>query len=233
MKLHKLTAQGMSKLGKDLERLRGESSPHINIDDYESEEIPSVEVNQNKQFESKFSVGKYFLHIFPEDFQPCEKTWSWLSALYYRQLLSASGKKIGELDTMFISENYSRWPKRHFLKAPYDICKFYKNKDGGLNEIRFFLLDPVNRNGALYRRISENQDIRKNLEFMRVAKRLFYDESKKSIKRNATGAIQRLIKVWKQYERSFDMYRMPSQTVIDKLLKKHDELNKFIRGSES
>ena len=229
IKLQKLTLKGMEKLERDLEKYREENNPHINISHYESDEINSIEIDKNKSFDNKLSVGKYFLHAFPESFQPCIRTWNWLSVLYYRQLLNTNGK-IGELRRLFVSENYSRYPYRHLLKAPYDICRFYKDN---LDEMNFFLMDPVNINGELYNRIAENQDIRKNPTFLKVARRLFYDETTKSVKRRvgATKAIIRLIKVWKQYERSFDMYRMPSETAVRKLLVKHDEFAKFIHGS--
>lgn len=227
IKLRKLTPKGMEKLEEDLEKCRGESNPCININDYDSERIEGIEVDKNKKFDNKLSVGKYFLHIFSEQLQPCIKTWNWLSILYYGQLLNTHGK-IGELRRLFISENYSRYPYRHLLKAPYDICKFYK-KD--LDEIKFLLLDQVNGSGELYRRIAENQDVIKNPRFIRVARQFFYDEKTKLLKKDITNAIQRLIKIWKQYERSFDMYRMPSEIIIKKLLVKHDEFGKFIYGS--
>ncbi len=66
---------------------------------------------------------------------------------------------------------------------------------------------------------------------MKVARRFFYDENTKSLKKDIGSikeSIIRLIKVWKQYERSFDMYRMPSEEIINKLLIKHNEFRKFI-----
>ena len=231
MKLQKLTVRGMKKLESDLEEIRQKkTSDKINIRNYESEEIKNINIDGNKRFDDKLSVGKYFLHVFPDDFQPCKGTWNWLSILYHRQLLNAH-EKIGDLGRIFISENYTRYPYRHLLKAPYDICKFYKNyknEQNCLEEVCFLLKDKVNKNGVFYKQIAENQDIRKNLKFMRVAKQLFYDKETKSIKKNITDPIQRLIKVWKQYERSFDMYRMPGETVINKLLVKHEEFSKFI-----
>ena len=109
----------------------------------------------------------------------------------------------------------------------YDICRFYKSKNA-LKEIEFFLQDKVNANGVFYRRIAENQDIVKNPTFIKVARQFFYNEKTKTLKKDITNPIQRLIKVWKQYERSFDMYRMPSKEVINRLLIKHDEFGIFI-----
>ena len=53
------------------------------------------------------------------------------------------------------------------------------------------MLDKVNGNSKFYRRITKNQDIIKNPEFMKVARQFFYDEKNKSLKSEATGIIQR------------------------------------------
>ena len=230
VKIQKLTEKGMTKLEKELEQFREKNNSNLYIDvkNYESTEIDNIEVDKNKKFDNKFSVGRYFLHIFPENFKPDIETWNWLSVFYYRQLLNIYGK-IGELRRLFISSNYFYYPYRHLLKAPYDICRFYKSKDA-LNEIKFLLQDKVNANGIFYRQIAESQDILKNPTFIKVARRFFYNETTKTLKKDITNPIKRLIKVWKQYERSFDMYRMPSKEVIDKLLSKYDEFGVFIHG---
>ena len=230
MKLQKLTQKGMKQLKADLEKISKESivNPIIDIKRYETKQVEGIKIDKNKQFDNKLSVGKYFLHIFPEGFQPDIQIWNWLAVLYYKQLLNIQGK-VGELQRLFISESSPDYNYRHLLKAPYDICRFYK-KD--LNDFKFLLLDKVNINGELYRRTVESPEIRKNPEFMKVARQFFYDESTKSLKKGIGGGIKesiiRLIKVWKQYERSLDMYRMPSKEIINKLLIKHSEFGKFI-----
>ena len=87
----------------------------------------------------------------------------------------------------------------------------------------------MNGGNSLYNEIVKRQDIIKNCHFIEVAHELFYDENTKSIKKQTSKQIVlRLIKIWKQYERGFDMYRMPSQEIINKLLVKHNEFAKFI-----
>ena len=231
--LRKLTSKGMKKLEQDLEEMKENSTSTLSIvlHKYESEEIKKIEIDKNKIFEDKLSVGKYFLRIFSNDFQPCVGVWNWLSIFYYKQLLNNRGT-IGELQRLFIHENFPDYRFRHLLKGPYDICIFYKKfKEIDLNEIRFLLMDKVNVNGEFYRQFVERPDIRKNLHFMQTAKVLFYDEKSKNFKKefNVKEDVSRLMKVWKQYERSFDMYRMPSEEIINKLLRKHDEFLKFIR----
>ena len=86
--LRKLTAKGMDKLEKDLEQIKVDDilNPHIMINKYESEEIEHIYIDKNKIFENKLSVGKYFVRIFSNGFQPCIGVWNWLAVFYYKQL---------------------------------------------------------------------------------------------------------------------------------------------------
>ena len=225
MKLHELTTRGNQKLERDLERFRADTSPKINIDDYDAKKT-DIEIDENKRFSNKLDVGKYFLGVF-QDTPPKPEMWNWLSALYFKQLLNTQGE-IGALQRLFISDkSYFAYQFRHLLMAPYDVYKFYRNE---INEIDFLLRDPVNVNGGLYTEIVKRQDIFKNHNFIRVARKLFYDEKEQVIKKGGASmnGIRRLIKLYGQYERSFDMYRMPSEVVIDKLLKRHKEFVRFL-----
>lgn len=232
MRLEKLTQNGFMKLKSDLERYQGDIDPHFDINNYESEDIfyngEIIEIDKKKSFENKLVIGKYFLHVFPNEFFPDIKTWNWLSLLYYKQLLNVE-KKIGALQRLFVDENFSYYPHTHLLKSPYDICKFYKDD---LNKIKFLLLDKANINGSIYLEISKRQDIIKNHNFIEVACDFFYDKNTKSLKKGISkqSTVLRLIKVWKQYERSFDMYRMPSKKIINELLIKHDEFAQCIEA---
>ncbi len=225
MKLHELTTRGNQKLERDLEKFRAHDTPFpkINIDDYEAKET-DIEVDENKRFSNKLDVGKYFLGVF-QDTPPKPRMWNWLSVLYFEQLLNTQGK-VGELQRLFVSDKFYSWHLR-LLMVPHDVCKFYRHN---INEIDFLLRDPVNVNGRLYMGIVERQDIVKNHNFIGVARKLFYDEKEQVIKKGGASenGIGRLIKLYKQYERSFDMYRMPSETVIDKLLKRHKEFDRFL-----
>ena len=233
MQLKKLTSKGMAHLEQDLLKWKkeGKVNPSLDIKDYESQEIADhdIELDKNMYFEKKMAVGKYFLHIFPEAFYPSPEIWNWLSLVYFRQLLTEK-KTVGELKRLFVPKNYSFYPYRHLLKSPYDICKFYKNfykdKEGSqwTQEIDFLLSDKVNMNSELFRRIAENQDIVKNPKFIKIARMLFYDETSQTVKRGITDKVNRLIMIWKQYERSFDMYNMPEAN-IKNLLSHYEEFS--------
>ena len=230
MKLQKLTSKGMNQLQSDLEELRRTTNPHIDIKRYESKEVncngSHIKIDKNKIFENKFAVGKYFLHVF-EDIVPDVEIWNWLSILYYKQLLNVH-QKIGELQRLFISKSISYYPYTHCLKIPYDICKFYRGKDK-LKDVEFLLQSEVNKHKDIYLEIVKRQDMMKNHIFIDVAYQLFYNQETKSFKKSTSDSIRRLIKLWKQYERGFDMYRMPSREVINKLLSKHEEFKLFIK----
>ena len=109
----------------------------------------------------------------------------------------------------------------------YDICKFYRKN---LDQIEFLLTGPINKSGYIYLNIVRKQDRMKNINFIKVVRNLFYDDKIKRFKKG-TGidrGMDRLVELYNQYERSFDMYSMPSEYFIDHILKKkHRELKKF------
>lgn len=228
MKLRELTIKGMSSLEKDLIKYREKESPTLNIKNYESKPIDSnIDIDEKKIFSSKFDVGQYFL-VSLSDHIPNPGVWNWLSLVYYKQFFNKKNK-IGEIQRLFIpSLQESFYPTSHLLMPPYDICKFYKDD---LDKIDFLLSGPANMNAVLYREIVKRNDIVRNINFIKVARKLFYDSKRERIKpvRVMKKSILRLIKVYKQYERGFDMYHMPSDKMIEIILKKHKEFDIFLK----
>lgn len=224
--LKKLTPRGMKKLNQDIAFLTKESYPEINIEKYESTIVSEFKIDEKKVFKNKFNVGEYFLNVF-EKTSPDYETWNWLSLLYYKQLLNQKGK-IGELERLFIFESKIFFNVYvHLLKIPYDICWLHKDS---LDEIEFLLSDPVNINGTIYLEISKRNDITENKNFLNVVRKLFYDKKNNSFRKGegVKKAIKRLIQLYRQYERSFDLYHMSSEEFINLLSKKHKEFKPFL-----
>lgn len=67
----------------------------------------------------------------------------------------------------------------------------------------------------------------KNGHFIEVSKKIFYDGKSRKIKRGSTNAIERLIDLFKQYERAYDLYSMPSEMILERLINKYKEFDKF------
>ena len=70
----------------------------------------------------------------------------------------------------------------------------------------------------------------KNKTFVEVARTIFYDEKKKKNKPSSVDGVLRLVDLFHQYERTYDLYSMPSEYFIKNLLSKHPEFDKFKKG---
>lgn len=195
------------------------SSNDLGIGKFTGEEIHiDVEIDEGKKFNNKFELGEYLyekLSNIPMD----ANTWHYLVSVYHKQLLQNNGK-IGETARFYI--NTSR--PRHLLKSVFDLYSFY-HKDAEL--IEFLLLNPINKSGKLFMDIVVSQHIMKNINFIQVAKTLFYDKKNKKIKTGIKQDFLRLVALFKQYERNYDLYSMPADRILKNLISKHSEFNKL------
>ena len=232
--LKKLTQEGMVDLRQDLVRIRESriSYPKINADSYSSLSVePQIGIDPNFTFANKGDVGRYFYRTFNQaGFNPDTATWNWLGLVYYHQLLNSDGQ-IGELERLFmvprgLSGRNRRYPYVNLLKVPYDIYSLYARNEQ-LDLVDFLLSGPVTVHRDLYRELAKRPRLIRNPNFVAVVKRLFVGEDNK-IKPGHTPKLARLIKLYRQYERGFDMYSMEPTALIDRLHRKHKEFSQFI-----
>ena len=234
MNLRQLTNSGTSQLQRDIARMRNETNPRIHMDRYDSKLVADVSVDPHRQFADKYEIGEYFTEVFAESgLTLTSEIWNWLSLLYYKQLLN-SHRQIGEVERLFIfpKRSHNFYPHVHLLKVPYDFYKYYQDKDR-LGLISFLLRQPVNINRGIYLEIVKQPKIMKNHNFMGVIKHLFSEEDQ--IKRNYSyRALARLIRLYQQYDRSFDMYRLRPRDFLKKLASdKHKEFHQYLSNLPS
>ena len=137
--------------------------------------------------------------------------------IYHKQLLK-NGTELGEEKRFFIDTTDSYYRSRHLLKNTFDFYKFYHKNP---SDIKFLLLNPVNENSDSFLQITKRQNIMKNKNFILVSKKLIFDAKKEKLKTGHDKLIARLIHLWQQYERTFDLYSMPYKQII-KLINKKD-----------
>ena len=181
-----------------------------------------VEIDEDKEFNNKYDLGGY-LYEKLKDIPMDPQTWHFLIIVYHKQLLNSEGK-IGEVARFYIDPQKSYYPFTHLLKPIFDLYNFHH---GNIELIKFLLLNPVNESSRLFLETVKRQDMMKNENFIRVCKDFFYDEKNNKIKRGVEGSLLRLITLFKQYERTYDLYSMPSNKIMKNLISKHEEFNKF------
>jgi len=139
-----------------------------------------------------------------------------LGAYLYEKLGGAS---------FYIDPQKPYYPFTHLLKPVFDLYGFY---DGEKTLIDFLLLNPVNESGRLFSETVKRQNLLRNENFIRASKNLFFDEGEKKIKTGIQDDFLRLIALWQQYERTYDLYSMPAERILQNLIGKHDEFASYI-----
>ncbi len=199
--------------------LSGSMSTPVEIDEI------AIEIDESKVFSTKFELGAYLY----ETLEHCpvnDRIWHFLTVVYHKQLLRRDGT-IGEIDRFYINKQKSFYPFVHLLKPVFDLYFFY-HKHPDL--IRFLLLNPINESGELFLETIKRQDLMRNENFINVSKRLFYDEKKNILKPKISQYFLRLIALFKQYERTYDLYSMPANRILNDLINKHPEFDRFKSG---
>ncbi len=200
---------------------------NLDQEDFPGEAISTnVEIDEDKTFDNKFELGKYLyerLGSIPENTDT--RVWHFLVIVYHKQLLKNNGE-IGETGRFYldIQKSFHSSPHLHLLKSVFDVYNFYSKST---ESIKYLLLNPINESSKLFLEIVKRQDIMKNKNFIQASRILFYDDKENKIKRGVEEATLRLIDLFKQYERTYDLYSMPADKILDNLISKHEEFNTF------
>ena len=197
----------------------------LDINDFSTEKLSySVEIDEHKEFANKFALGQYlYATLKGKDVE--SGAWHFLVIIYCQQLLNKD-HKIGSIERFFIDSAIPYYPFAHLLKPVFDLyCLYHETPE----LIKFLLLNPVNKSGGLFLETVKRQDLVQNENFIKVSRKLFYDEKNEKIKKggNSKDIILRLVSLFRQYERAYDLYSMPAEMILKKLLSKHAELKKF------
>ena len=223
----RLTKKGSKKFKSTLEDFGENDWKEVVLDwgDFDAEEIEGSKMDEMKKFENTLELAKYLYEILGDEEIEGDR-WNFLSIVFYKQLLKKDGK-VGRLDRLLIDPEKYSYPFAHLLKAPYDLYRFYAEKP---ELIKFLLLHEVNVGETAFCEIVRNQEIMKNEKFIEVCKKIFYDGAERKLKRGTAGNIVRLIAVFRQYERTYDMYGMPSEMILSKLISPLKEFDRFKSG---
>ena len=212
---------------------RNDPSESLNLEVFQSESMSNpveinrmaIEFDENKIFSNKYELGAYLY----EKLEHCpvnDRIWHFLTVVYHKQLLRKDGS-IGEFYRFYLRKQLKHRQSRHLLQPVFNLYSYYHKQP---DLIRFLLLSPVNETAVVFRETVQHQDLIKNENFIRVSRRLFYDEKKKILTKGITDYFLRFIALFKQYERTYDLYSMPDDRILNDLINKHPEFNRFKSG---
>jgi len=222
IKLRKLTAKESQKF-QNLCRKDNLLNSNLDVKNFTSGEILThTEVDPDKKFNNKLELGAYLYEKLGNALVDND-VWHFLVIIYHKQLLKNG--KIGEIDRFYINPQKKYYPFTHLLKPVFDLYSFYCDKK---ELIDFLLLKPVNEGGGdIFLETVKRRHMMRNEHFIQVIKVLFYDGDHQKIKAGIKYPIRRLVALWQQYERTYDLYSMPAEKILKNLISKHKEFARY------
>ena len=214
--LGKLTREADEKFLQKLKESKEDLN--LNIEDFETKKIDEIEIDEKKIFKNKFELAKYLYETLPNT-EIETRVWHFLVIIYHQQLLKKG--KAGEIERFYYKDSFHN-KHIHLLKSPYEFYQLYSKKP---DLIEFLFSNPVNENGAFFLEITKRPSIMRNRQFIKVCKQLFCKEGKIV---GSVDLLKRLITLFNQYDRTYDMYGMPSEKIISDLLTRHSEFTDII-----
>lgn len=230
MKLKRLTEAGIEEFRKRLALSRaGHEADFIALrDDPRATELvePSIDIDDKMPTGSRLEVGKYLA----DRLAPLTGTrgsllqdkgiWSWMTLAWIDQLAPASpdGHRNVQNDYRWIPSGSFRTYYRHMLTIPYELCS---KGDADIEESMVLLAGPVDRIGDMNEQLASRQAIVSNPTVLGAATKLYFDPTKRAIKRSATnkgaGSVHRFVTVIEQFALTWDLADRSSAEIVELL----------------
>jgi hypothetical protein len=233
MKARRHNEEGIDMFREWLLRAKSGGSVAIPIelrDDDEFAELvePALEPKPI-QFKSRYQLALYLDSLIPES-QAGEIArdigfWTWLSLFYFEQLspLRNDGtRKIGQLVRYIPSISDFRTYYRHLLIGPWLAYRAHGDKPE-LSKV--VLAGPPDQPGELAEQLLSRQEIITNANVLSVAKTLYLDANdrpKSGSGGSRQGSPRRFAAVLAQFDRTYDLFTMPSEELLEFLPREFD-----------
>lgn len=239
MRIRRLNRFGIKKFEDYLESLKNPElsagdPPFDLLDNPEtSEPFPwEVEIEPEK-FGIRYEMGRYLVSLLDQ----CDQReinfdcglWSWLALFFFDQLCPAGtdGRRQPSQIYNYILSSDRRHQYRHAIRTTYLFVKEYGET------VYFMFSNPLDKRGEITEQLAARQDILGCRGVIEAASNLYFDKLRMSPKRGASakgpGTIRRFGVVLKQFARTYDLFSLNGQQVLEILPR---EFNRFRSGQE-
>lgn len=242
MKIRRLNQLGIKKFEDYLKSLKnpegsqGESPFDLLENPETSEPFPwEVEIEQ-KIFANRYEMGLYLVSLF----ERCEQSeinfdrglWSWLALFFFDQLCSAGtdGRRRPSQIYNYILSSDRRHQQRHAIRTTYLFVKEYGET------VYFMFSNPLDKRGEITEQLASRQDVLGCRGVIEAACSLYYDNLRKSPKRGASGkgpgTVRRFGVVLRQFARTYDLFSLSGQRVLEILPGEFDRFRSWQEESQ-
>lgn len=169
-------------------------------------------INTKQTFSDRNELGKYLVAaIADKKFSTDKGLWTWLSLIYFNQILAPSqGKYLLASEYRFIPDESRLRYYRHLVRMAWMIRLHWDER------ARLFLSIPCYQHTDFVEQ-SQKRDVFSNPNMIDLALTLFYDENEQRLKKNVAnsvkspGSYRRLVSVVsKQLFMNYDVVDMPA-----------------------
>jgi hypothetical protein len=218
MNVRTLTDSGIADFAAYLAALKGDPKlpppVHLLSDQKGSESVPGRSTVEQRIFATRFELAKYLHERFADREIPNldrhRGLWTWLTLLYFDQLCPVVGRgerKVGESPSYVPEFNDNRRYYRHLLYGPFAIYRLHQQEVECLEAL---LCDRINvGTSEFFRLFIENQQLLASKTVVRVATILYFDSTKKTMKRGTgaknNGGMRRYIDFMQQIMLTYDI----------------------------
>lgn len=237
MRLRRLNDQGMERLGSFIDSLKTDAPqpmPSTILTDPAFSEALRVEIHVDRvTFARRFEAGRFLYDLLAPVRTPEHMSlerdaglWSWLSLFFLDQLCPAStdgGRKPGEQARWIPRFDAARRYYRHLLVGPYLIYKLYARDP----EVAMVLLctKPQAPGDIVEQFVSRPQLVTSSAAVGAATK--LYHVTDGTFHRGAAGkeggSVRRLADVLMQFDKTYDLYALTRDELIDLLPREFDK----------
>ncbi|MGC8887533.1 MAG: hypothetical protein ACP5MG_10290 [Verrucomicrobiia bacterium] len=208
--------------------------PQLDKEPYSLEYIPNIEVDEKKEFKTKEDIAKYLDEIFTtrnadrKDLLSAKNKgiWTYLAYIWFDQLTN-NKQNILKRPENYIATDPSKYRRFyiHLVLSPYVIFSQYKSYKEPIWKL--FLYNYPYESNDFAERVAPNQFIISHPNIVEAIYHLYFDQEKNIPKKNATsndiaGNVRRFIKVFQQYELTYDVYSLTAEQIINLLPEEFD-----------
>jgi hypothetical protein len=203
------------KTGKEIDK------PELNDEPFSTEFRPVTDFDESSTFNSKLELAEYIFDVFYDagierDYVLHNNgLWTWLAYIWFDQITN-NRKKVLEFAKYLCSLDYSDY-YRHLVAGPYMIYSIHKRENS-----KIFLNADIYRHTDLIEQIASRQSLISQTNIIEVFSNLYFDQNRQKAKsgaqsRKRPGNIRRFVKVFQQFELTYDLYDMSPDQILDLL----------------
>lgn len=226
------TADGIESFRQELESMRAGPTREISklwSDSQLTEAVAGNAEIEMRSFASKLEFGTYAFACFSEKIpervlRSTPGLWSWLACFYFDQLCppDSSGRRkiLGNEKYISSSTDIRTGMDKHLLFFPWKLVAIHGDRAS------WALAGALPTDSKVLRELSNSYRRNVSPEFLQMARDLYFDETKRVVRRGATshnrpGNLRRLDRVMSQLDMTYDVFGLPP-TELEELLPRQE-----------